>query len=115
MQEEAAFFGVPCLVLRDVTERQEGVDIGVAKLLPLRSDVILREVQVMLKYNQGSATGSSGKRPSSKVSLTMIIVIVLVDVAMNKLCGRHVPIFRTLIILNNFLLVVVIDYKFLLL
>lgn len=33
IQEEAPTFGVPCLVMRDTTERPEGVRLGVAKLV----------------------------------------------------------------------------------
>jgi UDP-N-acetylglucosamine 2-epimerase len=41
IQEEAPAFGVPVLVLRDVTERPEGIDAGVAELVGTDPDRIL--------------------------------------------------------------------------
>jgi len=34
LQEEAAVLGVPCAVMRNVTDRPESVDLGIAKLFP---------------------------------------------------------------------------------
>jgi len=43
VQEEAPAFGVPVLVLRETTERPEGVDAGAARLVGTDGDAILRE------------------------------------------------------------------------
>src|SRR5256884_2097532 len=43
IQEEAPSFGVPALVLRDVTERVESVEAGCAKLVGTDEDVVLAE------------------------------------------------------------------------
>ena len=43
IQEEATGLGVPCLVLRKVTERPEGVDAGVLKLVGTDTRVIVSE------------------------------------------------------------------------
>jgi UDP-N-acetylglucosamine 2-epimerase (non-hydrolysing) len=43
VQEEAPSLGKPVLVLRDVTERQEGVDAGTAKLVGTDKDLIISE------------------------------------------------------------------------
>jgi len=43
IQEEAPYFGKPILVLRNVTERQEGIDAGVAKLVGINTSVIVSE------------------------------------------------------------------------
>lgn len=43
IQEEAVALGVPVLVARDVTERPEGVRAGVARLVGLEEDAIVRE------------------------------------------------------------------------
>lgn len=48
IQEEAPTLGKPVLVMRDVTERQEGVDAGTAKLVGTTEDVIYRETQKLL-------------------------------------------------------------------
>jgi len=48
VQEEAPAFGIPVLVLRDTTERPEGVDAGTAKLVGTEKDVILSEARRLL-------------------------------------------------------------------
>lgn len=48
IQEEAPALGKPVLVMRDVTERQEGVAAGTAKLVGTNEDVIVREAQSLL-------------------------------------------------------------------
>lgn len=48
LQEEAPSLGKPVIVMRDVTERQEGVDAGTAKLVGTRREVIVREMKTLL-------------------------------------------------------------------
>ncbi len=48
IQEEAPAFGVPALVLREVTERPEGVEAGVLKLVGTDSRFIVREANRLL-------------------------------------------------------------------
>jgi len=48
IQEEAPAFGVPVLVLRNVTERPEGVEAGVLKLVGTQTDTIVREAERLL-------------------------------------------------------------------
>jgi UDP-N-acetylglucosamine 2-epimerase (non-hydrolysing) len=60
IQEEAPTFGVPVLVLRDVTERPEGVEAGVAVLVGTRKDRILEEA---LKALDRHARGRGGEGP----------------------------------------------------
>ena len=48
IQEEAPAFGVPVLVLREVTERPEGVEAGTLKLVGTDTSNILREAQRLL-------------------------------------------------------------------
>ncbi len=48
VQEEAPSLGKPVLVLRDVTERQEGVDAGTAKLVGTDKDLIISEASKLL-------------------------------------------------------------------
>ena len=43
IQEEAPSLGKPVLVLREVTERSEGVDAGTAKLVGTNTEVIVKE------------------------------------------------------------------------
>jgi UDP-N-acetylglucosamine 2-epimerase (non-hydrolysing) len=48
IQEEAPTFGVPTLVLREVTERPEGVEAGVAHLVGADGDTILEKAREIL-------------------------------------------------------------------
>ena len=71
IQEEAPSLGKPVLVLRDVTERQEGIDAGTARLVGTDREVILREASRLLEdpdcyqamaravnpYGDGNASG----------------------------------------------------------
>jgi UDP-N-acetylglucosamine 2-epimerase (non-hydrolysing) len=48
LQEEAPSLGKPVLVLRQVTERQEGVEAGTLKLVGMDAEVIVREASRLL-------------------------------------------------------------------
>lgn len=48
IQEEAPTLGKPVLVMREVTERQEGVEAGTARLVGTDESVIYREAQKLL-------------------------------------------------------------------
>jgi UDP-N-acetylglucosamine 2-epimerase (non-hydrolysing) len=48
IQEEAPAFGIPVLVLRDVTERPEGVEAGTLKLVGTQSARIVAEAEKLL-------------------------------------------------------------------
>lgn len=48
LQEEAPTFGVPVLVLRDLTERPEALDAGCARLVGTDRDVITAEASLLL-------------------------------------------------------------------
>jgi len=48
IQEEATGLGVPTLVLRQTTERPEGVEAGVLKLVGTQTDTIVREASRLL-------------------------------------------------------------------
>lgn len=49
VQEEAPAFGIPVLVLRDTTERPEGVEAGTARLVGTDEETIYREANTLLK------------------------------------------------------------------
>lgn len=51
LQEEAPSLGKPVLVMRDVTERKEGVDAGTAKLVGTDEDLIVSEMEKLLDDN----------------------------------------------------------------
>jgi len=48
VQEEAPSLGKPVLVMRDTTERPEGVDAGTCLLVGTQPDKIVKEVQILL-------------------------------------------------------------------
>jgi UDP-N-acetylglucosamine 2-epimerase (non-hydrolysing) len=48
IQEEAPGFGIPTLVLRDVTERPEGVDAGALQLVGTNTDRIIKTVHALM-------------------------------------------------------------------
>ena len=52
IQEEAPTLGKPVLVMRDVTERQEGIDAGTAKLVGTSKSVIVQAAKDLLDNQQ---------------------------------------------------------------
>jgi UDP-N-acetylglucosamine 2-epimerase len=56
VQEEAPTFGVPVLVLREKTERPEGVEAGVARLVGTDPDVIVTEASKILAEDRPRVT-----------------------------------------------------------
>ncbi len=56
VQEEAPSLGKPVLVLRDITERMEGIDSGTAKLVGTNEDIIFNNAKDLLEkvgfYNE---------------------------------------------------------------
>jgi UDP-N-acetylglucosamine 2-epimerase (non-hydrolysing) len=52
LQEEAPSFGKPVLVLRDRTERVEGVSLGIAKLIGTNATRIVSEVSTLLQNRE---------------------------------------------------------------
>ncbi len=55
VQEEAPAFGIPVLVLRETTERPEGVSAGAAKLVGTNDDRVLAEASVLLSSSDAHA------------------------------------------------------------
>jgi UDP-N-acetylglucosamine 2-epimerase (non-hydrolysing) len=71
IQEEAPSLGKPVLVMREVTERIEGVEAGTAKLVGTDKNKIIKEVQTLLEddkeYNRmAKATNPYGDGKSSE-------------------------------------------------
>ena len=59
IQEEAPSLGKPVLVMRNVTERPEGVEAGVAKLVGTDRETIVREVSAVLTSERKGHGGES--------------------------------------------------------
>ena len=78
IQEEAPSLGKPVLVLRDTTERPEGIDAGTLKLVGTDFDVIVRETEKLLndkdEYNKMSkASNPYGDGNASKQMVDAIV------------------------------------------
>jgi UDP-N-acetylglucosamine 2-epimerase len=69
IQEEAPTFGTPVLVLREVTERPEGVEAGVAELVGTDPGALVRRAAVHLAaWRRRAGPGEGGRgRPGSRV------------------------------------------------
>jgi UDP-N-acetylglucosamine 2-epimerase (non-hydrolysing) len=63
LQEEAPAFGRPVLVLRESTERPEGVDAGVARVIGTARETVRREVQRLLRDADAYRAMSSAPNP----------------------------------------------------
>jgi len=63
VQEEAAAFNKPCLVLRDNTERTEGIDAGCARLVGTDPDKIVAACQNLLTDAQAYASMAEAVNP----------------------------------------------------
>lgn len=63
IQEEAPAFGIPTLVLRDVTERPEGVTAGTLKLVGTEPDRIVREAKRLLDDSSAYAEMAKANNP----------------------------------------------------
>lgn len=63
IQEEAPALGKPVLVMRDVTERPEGVKAGVAKLVGPHEDLIVRHVSLLLDNHEAYQAMAKAENP----------------------------------------------------
>lgn len=63
IQEEATALGVPTLVMRQVTERPEGIEAGVLKLVGTDTQVILEEARRLLENPEAYQAMVGAKNP----------------------------------------------------
>uniref|UniRef100_UPI00403F95CA non-hydrolyzing UDP-N-acetylglucosamine 2-epimerase n=1 Tax=Candidatus Enterococcus willemsii TaxID=1857215 RepID=UPI00403F95CA len=63
VQEEAPSLGVPVLVLRDTTERPEGVDAGTLKLVGTEEETVYQEVKELLENEALHKQMAQAKNP----------------------------------------------------
>jgi UDP-N-acetylglucosamine 2-epimerase len=63
IQEEAPSLGVPVLVLRDKTERPEGIEAGVARLVGRKRQSIIEETRRLLQDSNAYATMAQQANP----------------------------------------------------
>ena len=79
IQEEAPSLGVPTLVLRDRTERQEGVTAGTLKLVGTETDRIVSEARFLLDDPAAHAAMSGAVNPYGDGHAAERIVAALLD------------------------------------
>lgn len=77
LQEEAPVFGKPVLVMRDKTERPEGVIAGVARLVGTRHEVIVDEVARLLDDEEHRRRMTSAVNPYGDGRAALRIAAVL--------------------------------------
>lgn len=77
IQEEGPALGKPVLVMRDVTERPEGVESGVNKLVGTDVDTIVRETARLLDDAAAYQAMSAGKNPFGDGTAGAQIVAIL--------------------------------------
>ena len=63
IQEEAPAFGIPTLVLREVTERPEGVEAGTLKLVGTEAGFIVQQASRLLEDETAYAAMSKAANP----------------------------------------------------
>lgn len=63
IQEEAPSLGKPVLVLRDTTERPEGIDAGTLKLVGTDEEVIYEQTKLLLENNEEYEKMSKASNP----------------------------------------------------
>lgn len=63
IQEEGPSLGKPVLVMREVTERPEGIDAGVARLVGTNRERIVETVSELLDDSEAYAAMTSGSNP----------------------------------------------------
>jgi UDP-N-acetylglucosamine 2-epimerase (non-hydrolysing) len=79
IQEEAPSFGIPTLVLRDVTERPEGVEAGTLKLVGTDVKRIMAETTVLLDDSTAYAKMAKSANPFGDGLSAKRIVNALID------------------------------------
>jgi len=79
LQEEAPSLGKPVLVLRDVTERPEGVAAGTARLVGVKRESILRETTRLLEDNEAYSAMAKAVNPYGDGKASQRIVQALLN------------------------------------
>ncbi len=83
IQEEAPALKVPVLVMRDTTERPEGIEAGVARLVGTQRCQILLEAGRLLRNPLALAAMANGANPYGNGKAAKRIVSVLLDLQPN--------------------------------
>jgi len=79
IQEEATGLGIPCLVLREVTERPEGIDAGVLKLVGTDTNTIVNKAAHLLDDQFAYQTMAHAANPYGDGKAAIKIVETLLN------------------------------------
>ncbi len=79
IQEEAPTFGVPVLVMRETTERPEGIEAGVARLVGTQRDQIVSGAAQLLSDPDARAAMSRRKNPYGDGHAAARIAAILLE------------------------------------
>lgn len=79
IQEEAPVFAKPVLVMRLETERPEGVDAGVAKLVGTDTNTIIKEVELLLRNRRAYSRMSKAISPYGDGRAAKRIVNIIIN------------------------------------
>ena len=79
LQEEAPGFGVPVLVMREVTERPEGVEAGTVRLVGTDQERIITETRLLLDDPGAHAEMAQAVNPYGDGNAAPRIVQAILD------------------------------------
>ncbi len=79
VQEEAPSLGKPVLVLRDTTERPEGIDAGTLKLVGTSEEAVYEETKKLLTDKKAYAEMSEAKNPYGDGFASKYIVDAIIE------------------------------------
>jgi UDP-N-acetylglucosamine 2-epimerase (non-hydrolysing) len=89
LQEEAPCFSVPVLVLRNITERPEGVEAGVARLIGTDKDEIVGAVTQLAQNQKSYEAMRSGLNPYGDGRAAIRILGRLAAESSETLCSEE--------------------------
>jgi len=84
IQEEAPSLGKPVLVLRDVTERMEGVEAGTAKLVGTNYNNIIKNIEELLNDDQVYNKMANAVNPYGDGTTSKQIIDYVLNIALTK-------------------------------
>jgi UDP-N-acetylglucosamine 2-epimerase (non-hydrolysing) len=85
IQEEAPALGKPVLVMRDVTERQEGVEAGTAKLVGTQFESLVSSMKTLLDNDTVYLSMANAINPYGDGNTSKLIVDILMSLFQNSL------------------------------
>jgi UDP-N-acetylglucosamine 2-epimerase (non-hydrolysing) len=84
VQEEAPSLGVPVLVLRDTTERPEGIKAGTLKLVGTKKETVYQEVKRLLEDQGAYQAMAQAANPYGDGQASKRIVTILAQTFSDK-------------------------------